>query len=79
MNHGSTKDIQAQEELDEALASAMQSAESAPTNPDYQQPQYHFDDAATEMAPPIITRLEKIIAYSNQYLYGNRLSPVRVF
>ena len=38
----------AQEEFDEALASAMQSAESAPTNPDYQQPQYHFDDAATE-------------------------------
>ena len=35
-----------QEEFDEALASAMQSAESAPANPDYQTLQYHFDDAA---------------------------------
>ena len=35
-----------QEEFDEALASAMQSAESAPTNPEYQALQYNFNDIA---------------------------------
>ena len=36
----------AQEEFDEALASAMQSAERAPANPEYQALEYHFDDGA---------------------------------
>lgn len=35
-------------EFDDALASAMQSAESAPTNPEYQELQYHFDDSVNE-------------------------------
>jgi len=35
-------------EFDDALASAMQSAESAPTDPEYQELQYHFDDAVNE-------------------------------
>lgn len=35
-------------EFDDALASAMQSAESAPINPKYQKLQYHFDNSAYE-------------------------------